>query len=68
MSANLVFHACTKHIEINYHFVRDKVATGELQVNFVSTKDQLFEIFTKPLLALRFTFLRDKLQVVSGKP
>lgn len=66
MCANPIFHACTKHIKIDYYFVRDKVATGELQVNFVSTKDQLADIFTKPLPALRFPFLRDKLQVVNS--
>lgn len=37
MSANPVFHARSKHVEINYHFVRDKVASGE--VNVISTKD-----------------------------
>ncbi|XP_019192715.1 PREDICTED: uncharacterized protein LOC109187009 [Ipomoea nil] len=49
LCANPVFHARTKHVEINYHFVRDKVACGECIVNFVSTKDQLADIFTKPL-------------------
>ncbi|XP_019185991.1 PREDICTED: uncharacterized protein LOC109180736 [Ipomoea nil] len=38
---------------------------GDLQVNFISTKDQLADIFTKPLAAPRFVFLRDKLQVVA---
>ncbi|GKB09816.1 uncharacterized mitochondrial protein-like protein [Tanacetum coccineum] len=32
LSANLIFHACTKHVEIDFHFVREKVAQGDLQV------------------------------------
>jgi histone deacetylase 1/2 len=48
LTANPVFHARTKHIEINFHFVREKVALGALDVRFISTGDQLADVFTKP--------------------
>uniref|UniRef100_A0A2N9HD82 Reverse transcriptase Ty1/copia-type domain-containing protein n=1 Tax=Fagus sylvatica TaxID=28930 RepID=A0A2N9HD82_FAGSY len=65
LTANPVFHARTKHIEIDLHFVRDKVASGCLLVKFISGKDQVADIFTKPLVASRFAFLRDNLNVAA---
>ena len=49
IASNLVFHACTKHIEVDFHFIRERVIRKDLQVKFVSTMDQLADIFTKGL-------------------
>jgi hypothetical protein len=44
-----VFHARMKHIEVDFHFVRERVARKLLYVKFISSKDQIADIFTKPL-------------------
>jgi len=63
LSANLVFHARTKHVEVDYHFVRDRVAKKEIQIRFISSRDQLADVFTKPLPTSSFTAFRFKLWV-----
>jgi histone deacetylase 1/2 len=49
LSANPVFHARAKHIEIDFHFVREKVLNKQLEIRFVPSKDQVADGFTKPL-------------------
>ena len=65
LTTNPAFRAFTKHIEIDFHFVRDCVATRCLTVRYRSTKDQVADIFTKPLISHHFELLRDKLNVHS---
>ena len=60
LTINPVFHMRTKYIEIDFHFVREKVAQKSCDVRFISSKDQAADVFTKGLL---FQFLRDKLTV-----
>ena len=49
MANNPVFHARTKHIEVHYHFVREKVLVGNIDLVYVSTQEQVADIFTKSL-------------------
>jgi hypothetical protein len=63
LSANPVFHAHTKHVEVNYHFIQDRVAKKEIQIRFISSRDQLVDVFTEPLPTSSFTAFRFKLRV-----
>jgi EAL domain-containing protein (putative c-di-GMP-specific phosphodiesterase class I) len=49
LSVDHVFYARTKHIEIDFHFVRETVASNQLPIRFVSSNDQVADGFTKPL-------------------
>ena len=49
LAKSLVFHVRTKRIEVHYHFVREQVLSGEVELRYVRTDRQVVEIFTKVL-------------------
>ena len=49
LAKNLVFHTRTKHIEVHYHFVRERVLSGKVELRYVRTDEQIGDIFTKVL-------------------
>ena len=63
ISKNLVQHSKTKHIKIRYHFVRELVEEGTVELLYVPTEDQLADIFTKGLDSTWFEKLRVQIGV-----
>nr|GFC68378.1 retrovirus-related Pol polyprotein from transposon TNT 1-94 [Tanacetum cinerariifolium] len=65
ISCNPVQHTRTKHIDVRYHFIKDLVEKGSIELYFVSTEYQLADLFTKSLPEARFKFLVEKLGMMS---
>ena len=61
LASNPVFHARTKHLEIDLHFVRDRVLANLLDVRYVPSSLQIADILTKPLPAASFNGFCHKL-------
>jgi hypothetical protein len=62
-----VEHSRTKHIDIRHHFLRDHQQRGDIEIAYINTKDQLADIFTKPLDEKTFTKLRNELNILDSR-
>jgi hypothetical protein len=66
MSHNPVHHRRTKHIELDIHFVREKVAIGEFRVTHIPSARQIADVFTKGLPSALFFDFRDSLSIIQA--
>ena len=64
MSKNSIMHFKTKHIPTKYHFLREQVSQKVVKLEYVDTKEQIADIFTKPLPKESFEHLRQKVGVI----
>ena len=65
---NIVQHSRSKHIDIRYHFIKEQMENGVIELYFVQTLFQLEDILTKALSRERIDFLVDKLGTKSYTP
>lgn len=63
LTGNPIVHAHMKHIEVDFHFVHKRVTCNVLKVCFVSSKDQVADVFTKALLRPAFSRLLNNLNL-----
>ena len=59
-----MFHDKSKHIEINYHYIRDMVQKGAVKLQYVAMEEQIADVLTKELARLKFEYFREKLGVL----
>jgi hypothetical protein len=66
LAKNNKFHARSKHINIHYHFIHEAVENQQVNLTYVPTAKSIADVFTKLLVVPKFTYVRDKLRLVSA--
>lgn len=64
LAHNPIYHARTKHVDVRHHFIREKVLSGEISLEYVPTGNQLADIFTKALGRVAFERIRSQLGLI----
>jgi hypothetical protein len=63
IAKNPIFHATTKHVEAQYHFVRETLQSNEITLVYCNTSENVVDIFTKPLGKIKFQLFSEMLGV-----
>lgn len=66
VTENLVFHARTKHVEMHYHFIREKVLEEEVELKQIKSKDQVADLFRKGLSSSKFENFYQQLGMIKN--
>jgi hypothetical protein len=61
MTNNSIYHAKTKHVDTQFHFVREKLQSNEIDIMYCNTCENTADIFTKPLGKIKFELFREML-------
>jgi hypothetical protein len=67
MLKNLVLHACTKHIKRACHFIYDQIKNGKIILEYMRSKDQIANVFTKAMSKVQFNELKSWSQLRTHK-
>ena len=67
LTKNLVNHERSKHIDIRFHFIRDHVKEGSVELLHVASQDQVADIFTKPLSKVLYDKYKKMIDMTDGR-
>ena len=66
LSKNPKYHARTKHIDIKFHFIREKIKNCEIKLEYCPSEDMIADMLTKPLGRVKYKRFRDLMGVTNG--
>ena len=66
LCSNPKFHPCTKHIDIRYHYIREKMESKEVKLKYCPTEHMIVDVIAKPLGKTNFQRFRDQMEILNS--